>query len=184
MTKDEIDLISDAIKILGPALITGFVGYYAAKLQFVSKLKELDKTNEFRAREYYFNYYKDVQKEITGPADSQLINTLSALLSSCSDGALPEERKDRFLDIAKGVEETSMRMKVLLENRNLTGESQFVRLTTNLDRVKQLQIDCQEDIRKEFVESVRALQMSNGECVHLIEQKNMEHCFGKYFAER
>ena len=42
MTPEELNVISDAIKILGPALITGLVGYYSAKIQLMAKLKELE----------------------------------------------------------------------------------------------------------------------------------------------
>ena len=41
----------EAIKILGPAVIAAYATYRATAIQFESKLKELDKTNEFHARD-------------------------------------------------------------------------------------------------------------------------------------
>ena len=41
---------TEAIKILGSAVIAAFATYRATAIQFESKLKELDKANEFHAR--------------------------------------------------------------------------------------------------------------------------------------
>ena len=66
MSADQILLLQQAIQILGPAIITGavgllsgFIGYLTARSQSQIKLKELDKSNEFRAREHLFNLYKE-----------------------------------------------------------------------------------------------------------------------------
>ena len=41
----------EAIKILGPAVISAYATSRATAIQFESKLKELDKANEFHARD-------------------------------------------------------------------------------------------------------------------------------------
>ena len=41
----------EAIKISGPAAIAAYATYRATAIQFESKLRELDKTNEFYARD-------------------------------------------------------------------------------------------------------------------------------------
>ena len=41
----------EAIKILGPAVISAYATYRATAIQIESKLKELDKANEFHARD-------------------------------------------------------------------------------------------------------------------------------------
>ena len=43
----------EAIKILGPAVIAAYATYRATAIQFESKLKELDKTNEFHASDRF-----------------------------------------------------------------------------------------------------------------------------------
>lgn len=43
----------EAIKISGPAAIAVYATYRATDIQFESKLKELDKTNEFHARDRF-----------------------------------------------------------------------------------------------------------------------------------
>lgn len=68
MSPDELavvkDILLEAIKILGPAIITAIVGYKYGKLQVTLKLKEMDKTHEFSAREHIFNYYKERSKQL------------------------------------------------------------------------------------------------------------------------
>jgi hypothetical protein len=46
--KVTMNVISDAIKILGPAIITAIVGYKVGKYQLLIKMKELNKNNEFK----------------------------------------------------------------------------------------------------------------------------------------
>jgi len=54
----------EAIKMIAPAAIAGFVGYKAAKIQLVMKKIELGKVQEFAARENLFRYYCEIRKEI------------------------------------------------------------------------------------------------------------------------
>lgn len=48
----------EAVKILGPALITGFTSYYIAKFQLRTKEIELKGQAEIKARELVFNAYQ------------------------------------------------------------------------------------------------------------------------------
>lgn len=62
---DVIKTVSlEAIKILGPAVVAAFTGYWAARLQYVSKLKELARSHEFNARRELFEYYKNRQTKL------------------------------------------------------------------------------------------------------------------------
>ena len=56
---------TDAVKILGPAGIAAYATYQAAKAQFEIKLKELEKTHEFGAREHLFRFYKERQQKLS-----------------------------------------------------------------------------------------------------------------------
>jgi len=58
-----LEVVSDAIKILGPAIITGFIAYKTGRSQHELKLKELDKTNEYKAREKIFDFHKGKLEE-------------------------------------------------------------------------------------------------------------------------
>lgn len=68
--KVTMNVISDAIKILGPAIITAIVGYKVGKYQLLIKMKELNKNNEFKARDKLFEFHKEklakVDESISG----------------------------------------------------------------------------------------------------------------------
>lgn len=70
-----LDVINDAIKILGPASITGFLVYKQSKAQLDLKIKELDKNNEYKAREKVFDFHKSKLKDVQSS-----INSLSSEL--------------------------------------------------------------------------------------------------------
>ncbi len=54
-----IGVLSDAIKILGPAIITAIVGYKVGQYQSLLKIEEINKANEFSAREKIFEFHKE-----------------------------------------------------------------------------------------------------------------------------
>jgi len=55
------ELGSDAIKIIGPAVVAAFATYKAARSQFEVKLVEIEKANELAARQTIFNWLKERQ---------------------------------------------------------------------------------------------------------------------------
>ncbi len=57
--KATMDVVSEAIKILGPAIITAIVGYKVGQSQLLLKIEELNKNNEFKAREKIFDFHKE-----------------------------------------------------------------------------------------------------------------------------
>jgi hypothetical protein len=59
MSPATIQLLSDALKILGPAIIAALATYKGAQLYLKAKVSELASAGELRARENLFTYYKD-----------------------------------------------------------------------------------------------------------------------------
>jgi len=59
-----IELIKDAIKILGPAVIAAWATYMASKSHFELRLKEIETKQEFGARQHLFRYYKERQTQL------------------------------------------------------------------------------------------------------------------------
>ena len=60
-----LELISDAIKILGPASIAAYAMYKVSTLQSKLKLRELEKAQQFKASEHIFQYYRDQEGQLT-----------------------------------------------------------------------------------------------------------------------
>jgi hypothetical protein len=59
MSPEVLALISDGIKIIGPALVTGIATYLIARVQIQSKIKEIVAGGELKARESLFTYYRE-----------------------------------------------------------------------------------------------------------------------------
>jgi hypothetical protein len=51
----------ESLKIIGPAIIAAYAAHKATKLQYETKLLELEKGHEFKARENLHSYYKERQ---------------------------------------------------------------------------------------------------------------------------
>ena len=79
--------ITEAIKILGPAIITGFIGLRVGKYQLDMKIKELENANEFKSREHLFKYYKDWQKNIKEKYESltSALGTITGMAAAIGD---------------------------------------------------------------------------------------------------
>jgi len=88
---------TDAIKILGPAIIAAFATYQVSKAQFELKLRELEKSHEFGARDKLFNYYKERKKELE-KSFNDLNGTFGQTLGLTigSDGTMDEFTKKIF----------------------------------------------------------------------------------------
>jgi hypothetical protein len=67
MSPETLNLIKeislDAIKILGPAIITGVLAFKVAKAQSDVKNIQIRSMHEFKAREYWFKHYLRLQEE-------------------------------------------------------------------------------------------------------------------------
>ena len=74
--KMSMEVLSDAIKILGPAIITAVVGYTAGQRQMELKIEEVNKSNEFKARDKIFEFHK----EKIASCDNSIGSLNSALL--------------------------------------------------------------------------------------------------------
>ncbi len=54
-----IGMWSEAIKILGPAIITGLLGFFTGRLDYKRRLNDINSQQEFSARESLFKFKKE-----------------------------------------------------------------------------------------------------------------------------
>ncbi|MBA6390001.1 hypothetical protein H4J38_04305 [Colwellia sp. BRX10-3] len=92
-----LDVIGDAVKILGPASITGILVFHQSKLRLGLKIKELDKNNEFKAREKIFEFHKDKLNSVQLSIDS-LSNELGHYLGMSVADQHNELRLNSFIN--------------------------------------------------------------------------------------
>ncbi|MCM0081336.1 hypothetical protein L4X63_07015 [Geomonas sp. Red32] len=87
LLKTITSISTDAIKIIGPAAITAFVGFKAGKVQLELKIAEVERNNRFKAHELLFNYYKDWQSHVTMRYDQlvEMFGTISGVIAASKD---------------------------------------------------------------------------------------------------
>jgi hypothetical protein len=171
MTPESLEVLDNAIKILGPATITGLVGYYSARIQLTVRLKELDKGNEFKAREHFFKHYKEKQSAV-GTRARQL---LSSLLTKSV-----ENDRDELLLLRQMVLEAAQIGMQNMQQRKLDDKYklQFENLVRAHQIVSAERLVATDDDRKHLIDLARQLDL----CGDLIAEENIQWCFGKYFS--
>jgi len=119
----------EAIKILGPAVIAAYATYRATTKQFEYKLKELDKTNEFHARDRIYSYLKDRIAKVD--ADTAKLNEeIGRLLGSIAEtksGEPPTRQMEDFTQVLGGGMLTTAKV-VSLDINSLLLDMRFAKL--------------------------------------------------------
>jgi hypothetical protein len=180
MTPELLNVIDDAIKILGPALITGFVGYFSASIQFTTRLKELDKNNEFKAREHFYKFYKE-QRISSGEAAQQSLQTLSTLLLAVESGDLNEANRSKLHLIHSQMPASREAFKQGMEYWKLTDTYQYKQLLEAYEKVKTL--DYTEQPTTDHIKALIDLVAITDLCADKIDNEKMNLMFGKYFTK-
>ena len=187
--RDSIKNLFDLLTILGPAAITGYLGYKMGKRQIELKLHELDKQNEFGARKSLFDHYKDMRKE-ANEIWSKLQNTIGQFIALAGDTIKDIDadiHKDHIDFIVKFIESYKKNtpeyikwVKGQMEKLDLTGYAQYSELEKFQELASNIVIDRDTESIKNnlFVlhEGYSHLQI----CYDLILQEKAEQLFGPY----
>jgi len=81
----------EAIKIIGPATVAALVAYKTTRVQYELKLKEVEKNQEFSAKQALFDYYKNRQVKISESYD-QLRSILGSAMGAAA--AIEDNREE------------------------------------------------------------------------------------------
>lgn len=95
-------VLLEAIKVLGPAAIAAYFTYRATSVQYESKLRELERANEFSARDRLFALYTARLRELEEETEklSQAIGQMIGISSVSGD--TPSRDEQRTLDALAG----------------------------------------------------------------------------------
>jgi DNA-binding transcriptional regulator YhcF (GntR family) len=180
MTPESLEVLDDAIKILGPAIITGLVAYYIARIQSVARLKELEKTNEFKAREHFFLHQKESQATASA-AGEKLVSDLQKVKLRFHQGCSDSDRETasfylrHTLEVSEAFEQ-SMRQAGLVETERFRG------LMTAKDRVQEISNKEREALNQNDVEHMFELAQQIDLCAHFLAEENLKGWFEKYLS--
>jgi hypothetical protein len=189
MSPELSSIISDAIKILGPASLTAWLGYKAAKVQFDIKLREVDKSHEFNAREHLFQLFRERSNRLH-KGFSNLMQSLGELVTNAA--VLTEFEEDNFKGFRQSLNTLIVHMcnltpmnvkvtKIELEKAGLDDIPEFQELDSCISKIMTLSKDDS---------SVPGLIQNTGAllevyalityCNDLVIDKQTEDVFSKY----
>lgn len=181
MTPEELNVISDAIKILGPALITGVVGYFSASIQFKTRLKELDKNNEFKAREHFYNFYKE-QRISSGEGIKPTLNILYDILSATENDKLNKPLRIRLQSILTPRNMVLDTVKQGMKYWKLTDSDQYKQLLKADEKAGRIDY-MKEQITTDQIEALISFYTFADLCTDKVMNESMNLMFRKYLTE-
>lgn len=183
-----IELIKDAIKILGPATIAALATYKAAKSQFELRLREVERKQEFGARQHLFRYYNERQTQLAqeyaklrgelehtlgfvagftegiGDEDSGLVKTMSEYMEMYSTMAPTE------IDV-------TMRD---MEKNDMAGTSDYDKVKSYKDKMNNLNTEKTFRSLQKNIFIILEVYHFLQHCNQMLLQKRIETMFGKY----
>ena len=200
MTTPTIELLKvvlpDAIKILGPALITGIVAYYTIRIQYKSKLEEMSGNQSFKAREHLLDYYK-MKIADASKAANELNYTLGSILGSATAINLTNDAASdqdfEIEDIASNVSMVDMYLELCdfeintvlrdMEAINLSDMEEYHKLVTYLDVSKSLDASREFTQLKNNIMKLSEIYTFIARCGQLVLEAQIKHLFGSYVKE-
>jgi hypothetical protein len=179
-----LDVISDAIKILGPASITGFLVYKQSKAQLDLKIKELDKNNEFKAREKIFDFHKGKLKDVQSSIDS-LSSELGQFLGMSAADQDDELKFNNFINrhIANNIKNLPFEIDHVYKELKVYPsdfERELVRIKEELDKAKTLVVPTSPQMVQSTITDLLSIYGFLAHCVRGIIEKDAMLTFKPY----
>lgn len=178
----------DALKILGPAIVAAVATYKATKVQYELKLKELERSQSFKARENLLEHYRQ-QKSRVDEVYNSLSNTLGQILGMASSASLESASKiDDFTSTMVGVADMYVGMAPFdirmtlrdMASLNLTQEEEYRKLESYLDQASRLDVTREFEQLKNNIYTLLEIYGFLGRCNHLMLEKQIHSLFEGY----
>ncbi|MFC7298496.1 hypothetical protein [Herminiimonas aquatilis] len=193
MNIETINLIQtvslEAIKILGPASIAAYVAYKAAAVQLNAKLLELDKGNQFKARESVFSHLKERLLHIdqqTEKLNAEIGHMIGYAAGYRAGDSSPDGQDFALLmgglmhSVAK---HAPLEITVLLNDMQMSGLTSSEEFKTLSERQKTLisfsQNPTYEEMKSHAFQLLETYNLLGG-CTRLLIQKQMEKVYAPY----
>lgn len=181
-------VLLDALKILGPAVVAALATYKATSSQYRFKIKEIERSQVFKARENLLEHYKS-QKLRIDDSYSSLSNDLGQILgmaASVSDGGEQEIEgiagsftgmSDMYVGIAPFDIRTTLRD---MESLNLNETDEYRKLKSYLSMALELNATRKFEPLKANIYSLLEIYGFLQRCNHFILEHQIHSLFEEY----
>jgi hypothetical protein len=181
-------VLLEAIKVLGPAAIAAYFTFRATSVQYESKLRELERGNEFSARDRLFSLYTGRLKELDEETEklNSAVGQMIGMSSVSGDTPTPDER--RTLEALAGFARTTARQFPLqarailktMENHDLKESEEYTSL--NALSAKGIELSpspSYEELRAGLFSLLEAHHVLTG-CTRTLLERNALMMFEQY----
>ncbi len=140
-------VLLDAVKIIGPALIASIATYKVTKIQYDLKLKELESSQSFKAREALLEHYK-YQKGKINEGYNSLTSLFAQILGFAIENNDNKEEIDDLVSAGVGASDMYIGMAPFdiqialrdMEANNLSDIAEYKKLASYEKKSKELKI--------------------------------------------
>lgn len=185
------NLLTDALKIIGPAVVAAYATYRATKLQFDARISEIEKTNEFNARDRLFEYFKAKQVQFEART-ADILGSIGQVLGYTSASmAVEGEQFSNTTRTFVGFLELSIVMAPFdigetIRDMDLNGFStseDYKHLLKLLDKAKALTKSSDLNTIVTNGYTIAEIYTFLARCNHALVEQQMKKLFSKYFSE-
>lgn len=176
-------IATDAIKILGPAILAAYMTYKTAKMQFESKLRELENKNEFNTRVHLFNYYKDRERQL-----SQTFEKASRLLGEAVGYAEGYKDENLITFVTEVIQEcyknVPSNVEIAIRDMELEGLSNTQEYQKLKDILSHGEFEVNGSTEKRWGDLIKITGIYEvlNHCNQLVLQNRINSLFGKYMS--
>ena len=192
-TADLIKTVSlEAIKILGPAIVAACAAYKGASIQMAMKLRELEKSHQFSAREKIFSHLKE-RLVVIDEQTEKLSNDLAKMLSFVAgfqEGSDSSPMSDRVVQLMTESAQVTAKLAPLevaallnvMRASGLEGSEEFKALVAHQVPNWKLSNTSSDQELRALVLGLLDTYNLLGLCTRLLLQKQLERVFTPYMA--
>lgn len=178
------ELSIETLKILGPAIVATVATYKATKIQYESKLIEIEAKNGFGARQKLFDYYKHRQERLAenqkslSDALGQILGISTAISSNEDSTQNPMlGLLDLAIRLAPFEIETTIRD---MKAKGLENSEEFRKLANYKSTSTTLKTSENLDIIKSNIFFLMEIYVVLEACNQILLEKQMENLFSVY----
>jgi len=183
-------LIGDALKIIGPAVIAALATFKATKVQYELKLKEIESSHGFKAREALVDHYKQQAQRFDEAYDS-LNNTLGQLLGVSASMAEGKETLDELTSSMAGIADMYIAMAPFdvkialrdLKEQKLDNTEEFIKLQEYKEKASTLKATRVPEELQNNIYSLLEMYSFLSRCNTLTFETKVNLIFTKYVKE-
>jgi hypothetical protein len=181
-------VLMEVTKVIGPAVVAALATYGVTRWQFLEKLREIERTQEFSARQNLFDYYKNRQLKLA-EGYQQLSGAFGQLLgmaTACEEQST--DKSNRLVESFAGIADIYVGIAPFdidiscrdLAAKGLENTEEYAKLQEYRRIASAMSLTGTFGVVRGNILSLLEIYGFLERCNHLVLEKQMEALFSKY----